>query len=133
MFLKIARSIQNASHRIERTPAAFLHWPLFWIANGFYAMAAVVQRAEVARTEAIVSRTPLVRDGIWFIFIETDNGNFQINAQRRTRPFLKATFVADKQAGEAWRDHGIVPAGESAELFEQFRAGTWPPPLPGSG
>lgn len=81
----------------------------------------------------VVNRTALVRDGIWFIFIESDNGSFLINAQRRTRPFLKATFVADKQAGEAWRDNGIVPAGETAELFEQFRAGTWPLPIPGSG
>lgn len=81
----------------------------------------------------IVNRTTLVRDGIWFIFIERDDGIFQINAQRRTRPFLRATFMADKPAGEAWKDDGLVPAGETAELFEQFRAGKWPLPIPGSG
>lgn len=81
----------------------------------------------------VVNRTPLVRDGIWFVFIESDNGSFLINAQRRTRPFLKATFVTDKKAGEAWRDEGIVPTGETTELFQRFRAGTWPMPIPGSG
>lgn len=52
MLLTIARGIQKASHRVERTPVAILHWPLFWMANGGYFLANIAQRIGIARIEA---------------------------------------------------------------------------------
>ena len=52
MLLVMARGIQKASHRVERTPVALLHWPLFWLANGVYFLANLSQRIGNARIEA---------------------------------------------------------------------------------
>ena len=52
MLLAMARGIQKASHRVERTPVAILHWPLFWMANGVYALANLSQRIVIAQVEA---------------------------------------------------------------------------------
>lgn len=51
-ILAIARGIQKASHRVERTPAALLHWPLFWLATTLYGISHLAQRLDNARIEA---------------------------------------------------------------------------------
>lgn len=82
----------------------------------------------------VVGRTNLVRDGIAFEFIELRSGMFYVNAARRTKPYLQATFMTEsKEVGEDWRDTGQVPNGETHQLFEQFQQGTWPTKILGSG
>lgn len=90
--------------------------------------------AAAAFEQHVVGRTNLVRDGIAFQFIELESGMFYVNAARRTKPYLQATFMTEcKEVGEAWRDFGQVPSGETHQLFEQFQLGTWPTTIPGSG
>lgn len=82
----------------------------------------------------VVSRTPVVGDGLSFLFVELDSGVFHVYANRRTKPFLSAFFlVGDLKTAENWRDNGVVPEGETYHFYEKLQAGTWPEPLPGSG
>ena len=74
----------------------------------------------------IVARTQIVRDGVQLRFLERKSGDYAVLLERRTKPFLKATFIADKSAAVAWRDDGEVPPGEISDLFAKFQLGTWP-------
>lgn len=82
----------------------------------------------------VLNRTDLVRDGVAFQFIEMQSGMFYVQAARRTKPYLQATFqVVNKADGEAWRDTGQVPSGEIQQHLSLFKLGVWPTKLPGSG
>lgn len=74
----------------------------------------------------IIARTTLVREGVELQFLERKSGNYVVLASRRTKPLLKAKFMANKDEAVAWRDSGLLPQGETSELFGQFQSGTWP-------
>lgn len=81
----------------------------------------------VEKCEAdIVGRTQVVRDGVQMRFLERTSGDYIVLLERRTKPFLKATLMAEKNEAVAWRDDGEVPKGEISDLFAKFQLGLWP-------
>ncbi|MFC3110862.1 hypothetical protein ACFQAT_28390 [Undibacterium arcticum] len=76
---------------------------------------------------SVASRFDVVRDGIVYTFEEHKSGITYVYAARRTKPYKRATFqVENKAEAVAWREDGVVPAGETADLLRQLQAGTWP-------
>lgn len=79
---------------------------------------------------SVVSRANVVRDGIAYTFEEHKSGITYVYAARRTKPYKRATFqVENKTEAVAWREGGVVPQGETADLLSQLQAGTWPEPV----
>jgi hypothetical protein len=79
---------------------------------------------------SVASRVDVVRDGIAYTFEELKSGMTYVHATRRTKPYKRAMFqVANKAEAIAWREDGVVPHGETADLLRQLQAGTWPEPL----
>ncbi len=74
----------------------------------------------------IVDRREVIRDGIKLRFLESKGGSFVVFLERRTKPLKKATLLVEGAEAIAWRDDGVVPAGEIEELFGKFQLGTWP-------
>lgn len=79
---------------------------------------------------SVVSRADVVRDGIAYTFEEHLSGMTYVYAARRTKQYKRATFqVANKAEAVAWREDGVVPQGETADLLRQLQSGNWPEPL----
>lgn len=76
---------------------------------------------------SVANRFDVVRDGIAYTFEEHKSGLTYVYAARRTKPHMRATFqVANKTEAILWREDGVIPAGEIANLLRKLQAGTWP-------
>lgn len=76
---------------------------------------------------SVASRLDVERDGISYTFEEHKSGLTYVYATRCTQPYKRATFqVTNKAEAVAWREDGVVPPGETADLLRQLKAGTWP-------
>lgn len=81
----------------------------------------------VDHAASIVSRIDVERDGIAYTFEEHKSGLTYVYATRCTEPYTRGTFqVVKKAEAVAWRQDGVVPPGETADLLRQLKAGTWP-------
>lgn len=81
-------------------------------------------------TASVASRLDVVRDGIAYTFEEHKSGMTYVYATRCTKPYKRATFqVKNNTEAVAWREDGVVPPGEAADLLRQLEAGAWPEPL----
>lgn len=74
----------------------------------------------------IVAKMQIIRDGVQLRFLQRKSDDYIVLLERRTKPFLRATFLVNGVEAVAWREHGEVPPGEIAELFEKFQLGIWP-------
>jgi hypothetical protein len=98
-----------------------------FIKHLFNPSAAHLDKLLAEQAASVASRAAVVRDGIAYTFEEHKNGITIVEASRRTKPYKRATFqIENKAEAVAWREDGVVPPGETADLLRQLQAGTWP-------
>lgn len=86
-----------------------------------------LDRLLAGHAASVASRLDVERDGIAYTFEEHKSGLTYVYATRCTKPYKRATFqVENKAEAVAWREDGVVPPGETADLLRQLKAGTWP-------